>query len=177
VKIKNREQLLVIMTAIVVSLYLGDRFVLTPLIEAWKERSERIAQLEKSISNGEYLIEREASVKARWNRMRGGSLPENVSAAENEVLRAFDRWSQQSRVSVTSIRPQWRRGDDDFMTLDCRADCFGSMEAIARFLFEMEKDSLPLRVEGLEITARDNGGQELALALHVSGLLLHRQNP
>jgi len=56
--------------------------------------------------------------------------------------------------------------------LECRADGFGSIEAVSRFLYEIEKDNLPLRVESVEITARDNNGQQLALALQVSGLLL-----
>jgi translation initiation factor IF-2 len=104
-------------------------------------------------------------------------LPNNVSVAENEVLRAFERWSQQSRLSVTSIKPQWKRTADDYMTLECRADAFGSLEALTRFLYDVERDSLALKVEAVEITTRDNEGQQLSLALQVSGLLLSPQEP
>ena len=97
---------------------------------------------------------------------------EEVSAAENEVLRAFERWSQESRISISSIKPQWKRAGDDFMTLECRADASGSMQELTRFLYDVERDPLALRVESVEITTRDNNGQQLSLALQVSWSLI-----
>jgi len=44
------------------------------------------------------------------------------------VLRAFDRWSQDSRISISSIKPQWKQAADDYMTYECRADAFESMQ-------------------------------------------------
>ena len=104
------------------------------------------------------------------------TLAENVSTAENEVLRAFERWSQESRISISSIKPQWKRGgDDDYVTLECRADAFGNISAVTRFLYEVEKDPLALKVESVEISARDSGGQQLELGLVVSGLQLNSE--
>jgi hypothetical protein len=57
------------------------------------------------------------------------------------------------------------------MTLDCRADAVGNLSEIARFLYEVEKDPLAFKIEGVDITARDTEGQQLALALQVSGLV------
>ena len=59
------------------------------------------------------------------------------------------------------------------MTLECRIDALGSMPALTRFLYEVEKDPLALKVESMDITARDNDGQQLSLALQISGLLLN----
>jgi len=58
------------------------------------------------------------------------------------------------------------------MTLECRVDAFGNLSALTRFLYDVEKDPLALKVDALEITTRDNDGQQLSLALQVSGLLL-----
>ena len=63
------------------------------------------------------------------------------------------------------------------MTLECRADASGSLSALTRFLYEIEKDPLALRIDSLEITARDNTGQQLSLNLQVSGLLLTTTSP
>jgi hypothetical protein len=172
VNIKNRQQLLLIVAGAAVVLLLSDRFIFTPLTTTWKEHTTRIAQLKRSISQGEVLTDRAARIREQWDNMRTNTLPLNLSAAESAVLKGFDRWSEQSRISISSIRPQWKRSGDDYMVLECRADGFGSIDAISRFLYELEKDSLPLRVESVEITARDNNGQQLALALQLSGLLL-----
>jgi hypothetical protein len=176
-KIKNRQQVLAVAAALGVALLVSDRLVITPLTRAWKERATRIADLKKSVSQGALLLQREQTIRRRWDSMKTNTLPDDVSAAENGVLKAFDRWSQESRISVTSIKNQWKRTDDEYMTLECRADAFGSIQALTRFLFQMEKDPLALKVEAVEITSRDNEGQQLSLALQVSGLVLHPQAP
>ena len=116
--------------------------------------------------------ERERVIRARWSAMRTNTLPNNVSAAESAVLKAFDRWEQDSRISVTSKKPQWKRSGDDYMTFECRVDASGTLPALTRFLYEVEQDPLALKVESVEITSRDNNGQQLSLALQVSGLML-----
>ena len=176
-KIDNRQQALAILAAVAVTLLVGDRLVLTPLTSTWKERSARITELTKSLNQGSLVLAREQAIRARWDGMRTNPLPESVSAAENEVLKAFDRWSRASRISVASIKPQWKHNNDDYVTLECRADAFGSIKTLTRFLYDVEADSLALKVEAIEITARDEGGQQLSLGLQVSGLQLTAQQP
>ena len=175
--INNRQQVLAILAIAAIALLLGDRMVVTPLAKAWKERGQRVVSLKKSISQGELLLDRDKRIREQWGGMRTNTLPVNLSAAENEVLKAFNRWSEDSRISISSIKPQWKRNAEDYMLLECRADTFGTIDALARFLYEIERDSLALRVESLEVTARDNNGQQLAMAVQVSGLLLTPEEP
>ncbi len=176
-KINNRQQLLAIAAITVVALLVGDKLILSPLLRGWKERAARIVELEKLIAQGRQLQQRGDRVRERWDSMRTNTLPDNVSAAENEVLKAFDRWSRDSGISVSSIKPQWKRASEDYMTLECRADASGGIQALTRFLYNVEKDPLALKVESVEITSRDNDGQQLSLALQVSGLLLNLPAP
>ena len=176
-QIKNRQQTLVIVAAAAVALLVADRLVIEPLKDLWKDRAARIVELRKAVIQGAQLRDRERTIRDRWNSMNTNTLPQNVSAAENEVLRAFDRWSQDSRISIASIKPQWKQAADDYMTYECRADAFGSLQAITQFLYEIEKDPLALKIESVEINARDNNGQQLSLALQVSGLLLSAEMP
>jgi len=173
--ISNRQQLLAIMAIAVIALWIGDKVVFSPLTGLWKDRVKQIDELRKSVNQGNLLLERERSIRNRWAGMRTNTLPNNTSAAENLVLKAFDRWSQESRISVTSIKPQWKHNADEYMTLECRVDAFGSLSTLTRFLYDVEKDPLALKVDAVEITTRDNEGQQLSLALQVSGLLLNAQ--
>jgi hypothetical protein len=109
--------------------------------------------------------------------MRTNTLPDDISASENLVLKAFERWSDNSNISISGIKPQWKRVSEDYMTLECRADAFGSIQALSQFLYNVEKDPLALKVESVEITPRDENGRQLSLALQVSGLLLNSQEP
>ncbi|HTG45298.1 MAG TPA: hypothetical protein VK633_12275 [Verrucomicrobiae bacterium] len=170
--IKNRQQLLVILAAVALGLLLGDRLVLEPLIRSWTSRSTYLVQLQKDIKQGSLLMDREQIIRQRWDSMRTNTLPDNVSLAENEVLQAFELWSQVSQISVANIKPQWKEIDDNYVTLECRADAFGSIEALTRFLYHVEHDPLALRVEAVEIASRDNEGRQVSLGVQVSGLIL-----
>jgi len=172
-KIENRQRTLAIIAITVVALLASDRLIFAPLARSWKARAERIAELKREVIQGGVLLERERVIRTRWSGMRTNTLPNNVSAAESEVFKAFDRWEQDSRISVTSKKPQWKRNEDDYMTFDCRVDASGTLPALTRFLYEVEKDPLALKVESVEITSRDNNGQQLSLALQVSGLMLN----
>jgi Tfp pilus assembly protein PilO len=173
--INKRQQLLAILAIGVVAIWAGDKLLFTPLTKLWKQRVVQIADLRKSVNQGSQLLDRKNSIHNRWDLMRTNTLPTENSVAENQVLRAFDRWSQDSRISITSIKPQWKHNADDYITLECRVDAFGSLPTLTRFLYDVEKDPLALKVDAVEITSRDNDGQQLSLALQVSGLSLTPQ--
>ncbi len=171
-QIKNRQQMLALVSIGIVALFVADKVVLSPLFSAWRSRGTTMAQLRKQIDDGERLLKREQSIRERWDQMRTNTLPNNTSLAEQQILKAFERWSQDSRISVTSITPQWKRDADDFMTLECRVDASGNLGTLGQFLYDIEKDPMALQLESVEITARDKEGQQLALGLQISGLAL-----
>ena len=72
---------------------------------------------------------------------------------------------------MTSLVPQWR-DEDGYRTLDCRATVQGSLEAVARFLLELEKDPLAVRLERTALTTRNEQGRVLTLDTRFSALQL-----
>jgi hypothetical protein len=171
-KIKNRQQLLLIGAAALVGLFAADALLLTPLSKTWKARSARVKELRQQVSEGRNLVAREQVLRSRWEEMRTNTLPNNLSVAEQKVLQAFDRWSQESRISILSISPQRKKDSDDYMTVECRVEASGNLNTVSRFLYDLEHDPMALRIQMLEVSSRDNDGQQLALGLQVSGLVL-----
>ena len=175
--IKNRQHFLGLLALSAVALWAGEKLVYSPLTKSWAARSERLVKLRKSVEQGSKVLEREKVVRERWEQMRANTLTHVLSEGESQVFKSFDRWSRDSGVRVNSIKPQWKRNDDDYMTLECRTDASGNLSTLTRFLYEIEKDPLALKVESVELTARDPGGQQLTLGLTVSGLLLNPPAP
>ena len=62
------------------------------------------------------------------------------------------------------------------MTLECRVEAAGTLSTLSRFVYELEKAPMALRLQSVELSSRDNDGQQLALGLQVSGLVLTPQN-
>ena len=169
----KRQQTLAIFAIVLVGLYVADKLVFTPVTRSWKARSERISELKEQLRDGNETLKRETTLREQWDRMRRNTLVNVKSEAESQMLKAFERWSKDGGVSVSSIRPQWKEAEDAYKTLECRADVGGSLSAIAHFLYLVERDPLGVKVDSLELASRNNEGSQLSLVVQVSGLLLN----
>jgi len=158
---------------VAVLLLVLDRIVFVPLTKSWQARSAEIVQLKKNVANGRSVIERASRTQSLWKEMQSQALPKDPAQAEQDLISAFDRWGRASNIEVGSIKPQWKRGAGDRTSLlECRVDATGSLATLTRFLFEVERSPMALRIESIELSSRDNNGQRLTLALLVSGLRL-----
>ena len=105
--------------------------------------------------------------------MRSGSLPHDPAQSEHDVVAGFENWSRTSGVELGSVKPLWKRGEtDEYSVLECRLDATGTLGSLTRFLYELEKAPLALRVESVELISRDDTGDRLTLSLIVTGLRL-----
>jgi Tfp pilus assembly protein PilO len=172
-QISGRQQWLTIAAIAVVALFAGDKLLVSPLTSAWKKRAASLAELRKEVTQGKGMLEREQSIRRRWDQIRRNTLPNNASSAEQTFFRAIDRWAQSSGVSVTALTPQWRRDSDKFAALQCRIDASGGLGNLSHFIYDIERDPMALKLESLELGARDKDGQQLTLALQISGLVLN----
>jgi hypothetical protein len=166
---KRRETILKIAVGAVVGLFLLDRMVLSPAIAGWKSQGERLASLREKVQRGRQLIEREKSIRTRWEEMLRTDMVEDSSAAENDVFKAIGRWARDSRISFTSlVFAPWRTHEEGFDTLECRATATGDQAALGRLIYEIETDALPARVEDCDLSTRDAQGKQLGLAVRFS---------
>jgi hypothetical protein len=169
----NRQKLLMILAGASIGLLLLDSLVLTPLTKAWQARSAEIARLKKSVTEGRSVIERGDRTRRLWSEMQAQAMPADPAKSEQDLITAFDRWGRAAGVELGSIKPQWKRGTSNrYSQIECRVDATGSLSALTRFLYEVEKSALALRVDSVELNARDDSGSRLSLGLLVSGLRL-----
>lgn len=169
----QRQRLLIIVAVLAVGFLVADSILFTPLTKTWQARSAEIAKLQKNVADGRALIARGPSMQETWTEMQKQALPKDPAQAEQELISAFDRWGRSNTIELGSIKPQWKRGlTNRYSQLECRVDATGSLSALTRFLYEVERSSLALRVDSVELTARDEFGQKLTLGLLVSGLRL-----
>lgn len=171
-KTNSREKMLFIVAILAIVLLGGDRYVLTPLQKLWSDRSDRIVKLRKDLEKGNLRLNHERITKTRWANMESNSLPADVSAAEVKLQRAVHQWAQDSSINVSSIKPQWKQNGEDYTELECQADAMGNMQSLARFVYAMEKDPLPLKVDDVTIASKDNEGQQLTLHVRFTALQL-----
>ena len=167
---EKRQKMLVADAIAAVVLALGDFMVLTPLTNAWQARAKRIEDLKAKVAKGQLTLDRETSTRARWDKYKRRGLTVDRAGSESDVLKMVNDWSGKSRFNVSSIRPSWRDDEKDHVRLLCRVAGDGSVESIARFLFQLDAEETAIRVETIELTARDKDGQRLGVDLEFSAL-------
>ena len=174
-KASSRQQVLIIVTAAVVALFAGDRLIYSPLVKLWQARAKEIKELRGQLRRGSATIKSESAIHAQWDRMRTNTLPNNQSAALEKISKAFHDWAQESGASLNGVTPQWKSDSDEYKTVVCRVDASGTLWMLSRFIYDIEKDPMGLKLESVDFSSRDNTGQQITLALQVSGLVLTSQ--
>jgi hypothetical protein len=173
---KNRQQLLVILAVTAIGLFAGDRLVLNPLMNTWTARSKRIAKLKEQLEDGRRLLTRDRILRSRWDEWQRRTLTNDLSAAEQQIFNTIDRWAQETGVAITAITPlanQSRRDQEAYATYDCRIDATGDLSRLSRFLYSAEREPMALKLQSVELGARDKEGQQLSMGLQISGLILN----
>ena len=175
-QIKNRQQLLLVVAIAALGLFAANLLLLGPLVETWKARAARVDALREQVTHGKTLLQREQVIRGRWREMERNTLTNDTSAAEQLLFGALDSWRQDSRVAINGVTPQWKHDADDYMTYQCRLDASGSLPALSKFLYNIERDPRALKLDSVELSARDKDGQQLVLGLQLSGLVLLPQS-
>jgi hypothetical protein len=174
-KTDNRQQLLLVATIAVVALLAGDRLIYSPLKNLWQARAKEIKELHGQIRRGLATIKNEQAIHGTWDQMRTNTLPNNQSGALEQISKAFHDWAEESGASLNGVTPQWKSDSDEYKTVVCRVDASGTLWMLSRFIYDIEKDPMGLKLESVDFSSRDNTGQQLTLGLQVSGLVLTSQ--
>ena len=95
-----------------------------------------------------------------------------LAQAESQVLHALRDWSQDSRLTLSSVKPGKVVERGELLEMSFQAAGTGSMSAVSRFLWRIETARLPIRIHQLQLGARKEGSDDLSLQLSLSSLCL-----
>jgi hypothetical protein len=168
--LSKRERLIVLLTLIAVGALVADRLVRAPIANRLNElKGERdkalaaVAQANLRFQQSEQVDREEAKRKAG---LKGDA------ETESEVTRAMDRWSQDARLTLTSVKPDRLAGDKGVKEIVFVVAGKGTLDAVAWFLYQVETSELPIKVKYMQLGAAGEAGDSMSLELRVSALYL-----
>ena len=171
--LSKRERYIALTTATVLALLLADRVLFTPL---HKRRVALDEQTQTALSRLEYagvIMDRRKQLASKWREMVEGGMKWSSAETESLVLHAVRDWSQEARLSLSSLRPErTERKEEGLEEITFRASGTGSMSAVANFLWRLESSALPVRVSELQLGTRKEGTDDLSLQLRISALCM-----
>ncbi|HWC59464.1 MAG TPA: hypothetical protein VHC44_07195 [Verrucomicrobiae bacterium] len=172
-QIKNRQQFLTILTLTAVGLLAVDRIISPPLTKLWKDRQAQIAKLKKDVNEGNLLHRRKDLLHKRWADIQAAALPNDPTAAEQQLFNGLNRWAQFSGITIMNIAPSWKQANDPaYRTLECQVDAAGGLVPLSQFLYAMETDPMALKMQSIEMTSKDANGTVINMGVRMSALVL-----
>lgn len=170
--LSRREQYVALAAAITVAILLLDWYVLTPILDRREQLQTERQKLVAELNEAQALFRRQRLLGRKWRAMLDAGMPTGLAQAESQVLHALRDWSQESRLTLSSMKPGKVVESGELVELSFQASGTGSMSAVAKFLWHIETASLPLRVQQLQLGARKEGADDLSLQLTLSSLSL-----
>lgn len=172
--LSKRERIILITTLVSVGLLIANTFIIEPVLTKRDELESQRQQLLGDLSEAELLIGNHRRMQQKWNAMLSDGL-RNDEEAESKVLAALRAWSGDARLSLSSIRPERVSGDKGLQEMIFTVAGKGSLDSLARFLWQIETAALPVKIKDMQLGSSSESGDRMSLQLHLSVLYLGTQ--
>jgi len=170
--LSQRERYIAIATGIVFLLFLIYTFIFTPLMDGRNRIRSEKERLLTQLDQAQRVFDRKQQLSAQWKEMRDGGLGADPSAIESRVLSSVQHWSEACGLPISNLKPDRVRGDGELREIYFSLALTGDMEAVGRFLWEVENCELPLRIKEFQLGSRGGDGSDLSLQIKLSALYL-----
>jgi hypothetical protein len=167
--LSKREQLIVLLTVITVGLLIGNKFVYEPLREKRAALVEERDQLAKDREEANLLLLKMQRDKPLHKQLTEDGF-KNEDDADNKVAVAINEWSQKCGMTITSTRPEPVSTDKNLQEIRWQLSGNGSLDAAAKFIFEIEASKMPIKITSLTLGSNSDAGEKMTLALGVSAV-------
>ena len=173
----KRERLITALTLIAVSIFVLDRYVLTPFLDDYSALEARKQKLQGDMKRANSLVARRQQVDQKWQQMLAGSLKQDPVEAESQVLHALRDWSEQTGLNLSALRPERSTDKTDLREITFHTAGSGPMSSISRFMWCLETAEIPIKLKMIRLSSRKEGIDDLSLELRFSTLYLAVQPP
>jgi len=170
--LSQREKHIAIITGAVLALFLLYTFVFNPVMDGRDRILLEKERLETQLDNAQRIFDRRDQLSEQWLGMKAGGLGSDPSAIESRVLNAVRQWSEQCGLPISTVKPDRDRGDGELREIFFNLALTGDMEAVGRFLWEVENCELPLRIKEFQLGSRGGDASDLSLQIKLSALYL-----
>ena len=172
--LSKRERIILIAAIASVGLFVAVKFVINPVQAKRDEMESQRQELLGDLNEAEMLIANHVRMRRKWNTIVSDGL-RNEAEAESRILSAVTEWSNAANMALSSIRPERISSDRGLQEMIFTVAGRGSLESVARFLWQIETAALPVKIKDMQLGSSSEAGDSMSLQLHLSALYLGGQ--
>ena len=169
--LSKRERIILIVTALVIGALFVDRLVFKPVKGRLDNMKIEREQLLAQVNEAQSLFERQRLLAPRYRMMLSDDF-QNDKEAESRILRVLDDWSEESALTLSSVKPERVASDQGLKEMTFVVAGKGTLRAVAQFLWRIEAAALPIKVKSMQLGSASESGDSMSLQLRLSALYL-----
>jgi Tfp pilus assembly protein PilO len=168
--LSKRERIMAIIAIGVVGFLVANKFLIGPVADKLQAMEAQKSELSLQLDEAQNLFRKRRILEKEWIAAVSEGLRNEVEA-ESKVGRAIDKWSQQARLTLSSVKPERVASDQGLKEMTFVIVGTGTLEAVTQFIWQIETSSLPIKVKDMQLGSSESG-QSMSLQLRLSALCL-----
>jgi hypothetical protein len=169
--LSKRERILAMAMIVVVGGLALNTFIVNPLSASREATANEKAELEAQVADAQNVFAKKKNLERRWKSLLSeGS--QGDTGSESRIARALTEWSRQTRLNVTSVKPDQTTTEKGMTETTFVLAGQGSLDAVASFLYRVETSELPIKVVDMQLGSRSESGDSMSLQLRLSAVSL-----
>ena len=169
--LSKRERIIALVAIVVVGALVADRFVISPVSGRLQQTESEKQQLLAEVNEALSLFERQRLMERKWKKILSDGL-RSEAEAESRVGRALHEWSEDAKLTLTSVKPERTAGDKGVQEITFVVAGRGPLDAVAWFLYQIETAELPVKVTNMRLGSTSESGDNVTLELRLSAIYL-----
>jgi len=164
--LSKRERILALATLLVLGALVANSLILDPLFTQRRQAANERIDLEAQLADAQNTFDRRGLLERKWKAVLEDMRSD--TDAESRVTKALNEWSRETRLTLTSIKPERTTGDKGISEITFVVAGRGSLESVASFLHKVETAELPVKVTTMQLGSTSESGDSMSLQLRLS---------
>ena len=169
--LSKRERIMALVAVAVVGFLVLNKFLIGPVAGRLQQLETQKSQLLVELDEAQNLFRKRRVLEKEWKNALLEGLRNEVEA-ESKVGRALNEWSQEARLTLSSVKPDRVASDKGLKEMTFVVVGTGTLDAVARFLWQIETAPLPIKVKDMQLGSSNESGQSMSVQLRLSALCL-----
>ena len=169
--LSKRERIMALVAVAVVGFLVLNKFLIGPVAGRLQQLETQKSQLLVELDEAQNLFRKRRVLEKEWKNALLEGLRNEVEA-ESKVGRALNEWSQEARLTLSSVKPDRVASDKGLKEMTFVVVGTGTLDAVARFLWHIETAPLPIKVKDMQLGSSNESGQSMSVQLRLSALCL-----
>ena len=166
--LSRRERYVGMGVALVMGIFVLDRFFVSPLLAQKDDLDGKVATAQQKLDRAQRMRTTSRQMTPRWQSMLKGGLTRDASEAEGQIYRKIREWAEEARLTLSSVKTERTEREKDFVKITFRATGTGGMAQITAFLWQIQNANVPVRVADLTINTSKEGTDELTAHMGIA---------